>query len=104
MNCSESNDRAILCQIGQKLRRARLNANIGQDELAKLTGLSRKTIQNAEAGNNYSMETLIRVLRGLNSLDYLDAILAVLPLHQDSLESRDTQANSKQQERQRASS
>ena len=65
-----------LIKIGQVLRRLRLDADIGQDELAMHTGLSRKTIQNAEAGNNYSMETLIKILRGLNSTHYLDAFLS----------------------------
>lgn len=68
---SLSND-AILAEIGDRLRRLRLNADISQEALAEATGLSRKTVQNAESGENCSMDTLVRMLRGLNALDQLE--------------------------------
>lgn len=66
-----SND-AILAEIGNRLRRLRLNADISQEALAETTGLSRKTVQNAENGANCSMDTLVRMLRGLHALDQLE--------------------------------
>ena len=66
-----SND-AILAELGDRLRRLRLNADISQEALAEATGLSRKTVQNAESGENCSMDTLVRMLRGLNALDQLE--------------------------------
>jgi putative transcriptional regulator len=63
---------AILADLGTRLRRLRLNANISQDALAEATGLSRKTIQNAEQGGNASMDTVVRMLRALDALDQLD--------------------------------
>jgi putative transcriptional regulator len=66
-----SND-AILAELGERLRRLRLNADISQEALAEATGLSRKTVQNAENGANCSMDTLVRMLRGLNALDQLE--------------------------------
>lgn len=104
MDYKETIDQAILCQIGQKLRRARLDADIGQDELAHQTGLSRKTIQNAEAGNNYSMETLIRILRSLNITHFLDSFLPVVPCEEHANSFQDQQGRKNHQERQRASS
>ena len=71
---SLSND-AILLEIGERLRRLRLNTDISQEALAEATGLSRKTVQNAESGENCSMDTLVRMLRGLNALDQLDSFL-----------------------------
>lgn len=71
---SLSND-AILAEIGERLRRLRLNADISQEALAEATGLSRKTVQNAESGENCSLDTLVRMLRGLNALDQLDSFL-----------------------------
>jgi putative transcriptional regulator len=68
---SLSND-AILAELGERLRRLRLNADISQEALAERTGLSRKTVQNAESGENCSMDTLVRMLRGLNALDQLE--------------------------------
>ena len=75
MNYQQMSNPAILTEIGERLRRARLNANIGQDELAEKTGVSRKTIQNAESGKNCSLDTLISLLRGLNQLQQLDVFL-----------------------------
>jgi transcriptional regulator with XRE-family HTH domain len=68
---SLSND-AILAELGARLRRLRLNADISQEALAEATGLSRKTVQNAESGENCSLDTLVRMLRGLNALQQLD--------------------------------
>ena len=72
MDIKTLSNEAILAEMGERLRRLRLNANIGQEELAVSTGLSRKTIQNAESGENCSMDTLVRMLRGLNRLEQLD--------------------------------
>lgn len=75
MTMSNLNDAAVLLEIGRRLRRERLNADLTQQQLAQQVGLSRKTIQNAEDGKNCSLESIIRMLRGLNILDQLDAFL-----------------------------
>ena len=75
MNISAQNDATVLLEIGRRLRRERLNADLGQAALAERVGLSRKTIQNAEDGKNCSLETIIRMLRGLGLLAQLDAFL-----------------------------
>ena len=76
MEMSDFDDQGILEQIGRRLRRERLNANLTQQELAHQVGLALKTVSNAEDGRNVSLETLIRMLRGLGRLDALDAMLA----------------------------
>lgn len=75
MTISNLNDAAVLLEIGRRLRRERLNADLTQQQLAQQVGLSRKTIQNAEDGKNCSLESIVRMLRGLNILDQLDAFL-----------------------------
>lgn len=97
----DRDDQSLLGQIGRKLRRTRLNADMGQDELALHTGLSRKTIQNAEAGNNYSMETLIRILRALECMHFLDSITSP---DQKSPKTNSVTQTEGRQERKRASS
>lgn len=64
-------DEQIQKIIGTRLRRKRLNSNMSQDELATLSGVSRRTITNLEGGKGGSLLTLIAVLRGLNLLDNL---------------------------------
>ncbi len=68
-------DAAVLAETGRRLRRERLNRNITRAGLAELSGVSTSTIQHVEHGANYSMETLIRLLRALGLLDRIDALL-----------------------------
>jgi transcriptional regulator with XRE-family HTH domain len=66
---------ALLATMGQRLRQARLEANLSREQLADATGLSADTVRNAESGRNVSLETLIRILRGLGELDRLQGLL-----------------------------
>ena len=66
---------AILGELGQRLRRERLNRNMTQQGLADNSGLSRSTVAKVEDGDNFSMETLIRMLRTFELVDRLDALL-----------------------------
>lgn len=70
------NDRAIQAALGERLRHARLNQNLTREGLAANVGLSVDTVRNAEKGRNVSLETLIRLLRGLGRLDELGLVLA----------------------------
>lgn len=66
---------AILEELGKRLARSRLNRNLRQAELAENSGVSLRTVQNAEAGRSCSLETFIRLLRALGELDGLAAWL-----------------------------
>ncbi len=65
---------AIAEQLGDRLKQARLNADLTQSELASRTGLNRKTIINAEKGN-VQLKNLISILVSLNMADHLDLFL-----------------------------
>ena len=69
------NDSAIVEELGQRLRRRRLNRNMTQEELAEKAGLARYSVSQMENGANFSCLTLIKVLRILECLDELDAFL-----------------------------
>ena len=75
MSIKEFSDENIQVALGGRMRRARLNRNLTRETLADTVGLSVDTIRNAENGRNVSLETLIRMLRGLGRLDDLDALL-----------------------------
>lgn len=77
MSIRESSDTAIQSLLGERLRALRLDLNLTREDLADNVGLSIDTVRNAEAGRNVSVETLIRLLRGLGQLDDLAALLAV---------------------------
>lgn len=67
---------AIAEHLGERLRQARLNANLTQNELATLCGLSRKLIMGAEKGKT-QLESLIAILQALNLTEQLDLFIPV---------------------------
>lgn len=87
---------AISLEMGQRLKRARLNGDITQSELAKRTGLTRRTILNAEKGK-VQLENFIAILSALSLLNQLNLFLPEQQLSPLQL------AKLKGQERKRAS-
>lgn len=66
------NEASVLCQaLGARLKRARLEQNITQDDLAELSGLSRTAIKNAENAGRCTLETVARILLALKLTDQL---------------------------------
>lgn len=66
---------ALVLEIGQRIQKRRLNLNITQEELSRISGISRTAICNLEAGNSITLFSLIGILRGLNCLDEIDSFL-----------------------------
>ena len=87
---------AIAEELGNRLKKARLNANLTQAEVASHTGLSRKTVLNAEKGK-VQLENLIAILVSIDMVNQLNMFLPVQEISPIQL------AKLKGQERQRAS-
>jgi transcriptional regulator with XRE-family HTH domain len=68
-------DRAILREIGRRLRRRRLEQNLSQQRLAEMAGLNRTTVSELERGAAAGILTLIQLLRALGTLEELDSFL-----------------------------
>jgi len=68
-------DQAILQEIGLRLRRERLNQNLTQEAVAKRVGIRRATLSNAESGEDFTVGTLLGILRALDRLRNLAAFL-----------------------------
>lgn len=75
MKKSTPSDLEIQHEIGRRLKKTRLNLDISQAELARDTGVSRRTITNAENGRGCTLSNLIAILRHLGKLDALDAFI-----------------------------
>jgi transcriptional regulator with XRE-family HTH domain len=60
--------------FGERIRRLRLRKNFTQDETARRAGLSRRSIFSLENGRGGTIESLVRVLKALDSTDGLSAI------------------------------
>jgi len=67
---------AIAEELGDRLKQARLNADLTQAALASRTGLTRRTILNAEKGN-VQLTNLVAILVGLDMADHLNLFLPV---------------------------
>ncbi|KLO28218.1 helix-turn-helix domain-containing protein [Mycobacterium haemophilum] len=64
-----------LRDLGTRIARIRLGRNLTQASLAKEAGASVRSIKRLEAGENTSLDTLIRVLAALNLSDRLSSAL-----------------------------
>lgn len=68
-------DVAIIQSLGKELKKKRLAQNLTQQGLADRCGLFRSTISEIENGRISSLLSLVQLLRGLQSLDVLDAFV-----------------------------
>lgn len=57
--------------LGRQLRELRIAKNRDQVSIAEKAGISEKALRNLEAGRGSSIETLVRVLKALDSLEGL---------------------------------
>ncbi|MEX1048226.1 MAG: helix-turn-helix transcriptional regulator [Akkermansiaceae bacterium] len=62
-------------ELGKRLKARRLDLNLSQQQVATLSGLSRRTVTAIEHGEGSTLATLISLLRALRSLDTLEDFL-----------------------------
>lgn len=67
-------DDAVLAEIGARLMRARLQANVTQEALAREAGISKRTLERVEHGDSTQFTALVRVLRALDLLGVLERL------------------------------
>lgn len=75
MTSATRSDDEILRELGERLRRERLNRNLTQAHLAEEAGIARRTLQKAEEGEVTTLATLVAILRGLGLLSQLENLL-----------------------------
>lgn len=73
-------DAEVLKNIGERYRNNRLSRNIPVDDLASTSGVNRKTILAFEDGEAIRTSSMVKLLRGLNMIGSLNAVIPdVLP-------------------------
>lgn len=75
MNWYSLSDLAILREIGRSLRQIRLNRNQSQQTVAEAAGIDRATLSLIENGRPTSLLTFLQLLRTLEQLELLDALV-----------------------------
>jgi transcriptional regulator with XRE-family HTH domain len=72
-------DAAILKELGARLERRRIDANLTQAELSEEAGISKRTLERIEAGDSTDFVMLVRVLRTLKLIEGLDSLIPDQP-------------------------
>ena len=76
----------ILCKIGAKIRELRISRNLKQSELSEKCGLSSFSISQMENGNNFSVLSLIKVLKEIDGLYLLEPFMKPSEIEPEVLE------------------
>lgn len=74
MDFSAMSDKAVLHELGSRIRQLRLNRNITQEDLADRVLLSVGTVKSLEQGQG-KLTTLVAVLRELDAMQGLEQLL-----------------------------
>ena len=69
------NTEQALHEIGERVKRHRLNRTLSQKEVAERAGIGLASVDRLEEGKGSTLANLIRVLTALDALDSLDAFL-----------------------------
>lgn len=77
--------------LGEKLKRLRLNKNLDQKTLAARAGVSVRALRNLEAGAGTTVKTLMSVVRALGRESWLDTVAPVATVNPLTLTSRASQ-------------
>lgn len=64
-------------EIGNSLKRLRINRNLEQAVLAERAGVSTRALRNLELGNGSSLHTLVCVVRALGRQEWFNTIAPI---------------------------
>ena len=68
-------DEEMLVEMGVRLAQIRIQLNLTQAELARRTGVGKRTLERLEAGETTQTRTLLRIMRELDLLAKLEVLL-----------------------------
>ncbi len=73
-----STDDQLLKEFGERIKANRIRSGFTQEELAKQSGVAKRTIERAEKGESIQFLNVIKLLRALGHLDSLEVLLPSL--------------------------
>lgn len=101
MTITKMSSHAICSEIGQRLKRARLNANMTQKQVAGQAGLSVTAVQSVERGEAL-LESVVSVLLAMNMVEQINNLVPdqqISPLQLAKLKGKKRQRASGTRER-----
>ena len=66
--------------LGRQLRDLRLRQNVDQRQLAEQAGVALNVVKNLEAGKGATVKSLVKVLRALGRVEWLDSLAPVISI------------------------
>jgi transcriptional regulator with XRE-family HTH domain len=66
--------------LGRQLRDLRLRQNVDQRQLAEQAGVALNVIKNLEAGKGATVKSLVKVLRALGRVEWMDTLAPVVSI------------------------
>jgi transcriptional regulator with XRE-family HTH domain len=66
--------------LGRQLRDLRLRQNIDQRQLAAQSGVALNSVKNLEAGKGATVKSLIKVLRTLERVEWIDSLAPAISI------------------------
>ncbi len=78
-NTKISSPLALTEELGERLKQARLNKNLTQQDIAEHSGLSRRAVINAEKGKA-TLEAFVAILMALGLAEQLNLFLPPQPI------------------------
>lgn len=78
---SSNGNIAILSEIGERIKRARIDQRMTQQEFAKKAGVSNRAISMIENGGDFQIGTLINLMRALGYLENINNLLPELAIN-----------------------
>ena len=99
----EENNIRIMKELGERVQDLRISEALKQSDLAKHAGVSKKTVERLENGENTSLFNFLNVMRALGVLDNVEVLLpqkriAPKELHERGKKRRRVTDRQKQQE------
>lgn len=73
-------DGELLCELGQKIKRMRLDCNWTQEELSARSAIPRSTLRRLENTGEGSLRDFVEALRALGGLDELSGLIRQPPV------------------------
>jgi transcriptional regulator with XRE-family HTH domain len=68
-------DKEVMCELGARIRLARIERNLTQQMLSERSGLNRSTIRELENGRSVHLVSLLQLMRTMELLERLDLFL-----------------------------